>query len=108
MPRRRKRVKPPEQLEEHLKKHLKTDWVRVLRVGKQTYSKYSMGYAVALIPKVVRGVMTDELIPALIRYNTETGFTTQLIPLDPDVIDPLIELIREGYREALRRSLTPK
>ena len=108
MPRRRKRVKPPEQLEEHLKKHLKTDWVRVLRIGKQTYSKYSMGYAVALIPKVVRGVVTDEVIPALVRFNTETGFTTQLIPLDPDVIDPLIELIREGYREALRRSLTPK
>ena len=108
MPRRRKRVRRPEDLEAHLKKYLRTDYVKVLRIGKQTYSKYSMGYAIALVPKVTRGVVTDELIPALVRFNTETGFTTQLIPLDPDVIDPLIELIREGYREALRRSLTPK
>ena len=108
MPRRRKRVKRPEELEEHLRKYLRTDWVRVLRIGDETYSKYSMGYAVALVPKVVRGVITDELIPALIRYNTETGFTTQMIPLDPDVIDPLIELIKRGYREALKRSLTPR
>jgi len=109
MPRRRgKARRSPEELEEHLRQRLKTDWVRVLRSGNDAYSKHGMGYAIALVPRVARGIETNEYVPALIRFSTGTGFVTHLIPLDLEAVVQLLSLLEEAYREALRRSLGGK
>jgi len=109
MPRRKgKARRPPEELEEHLKQRLKTDWVRVLRSGDGAYSKHGMGYAVALVPRVARGVVTNEVVPALVRFSTGTGFVTHLIPLDLEATPSLLSLLEEAYKEALKRTLGGK
>lgn len=104
---RRKREKlDTRTLEERLRANLKAHWVKILEVNGKVYSKYGMGYAVALVPRRVGGVVTGEPVPALVRFNTETGFTTQVIPIDPAVARCLTALVLEAVEE-LRARATP-
>jgi len=86
----------PEELERQLKDFLKADWVKVLRDDDKAYSKYDMGYAVAILPRRVRGRILRQKVVALVRINTRKFGVMAVIPIDPEVIDKLHELVKEA------------
>jgi len=108
VPRRGARKLSPEEIEETLKSKLGAVWVKVIREGDAAFSRYGMGYAVLVVPRVVRGVVTKELVPAIARVNVETGFATNLLPVDPSVVDYIADLLKTAAREALIGMLSPK
>jgi len=108
VPRRGSRKLSPGEIEENLKSKLGAVWAHVVREGDAAFSRYGMGYAVVVVPRVVRGVVTKELVPAIARVNVETGFATNLVPVDPGVVDSIAELLKTAAREALIRTLSPK
>ncbi|RLE85119.1 MAG: hypothetical protein DRJ67_09410 [Thermoprotei archaeon] len=91
-----------EELETQLREFLKAEWVRVLEEDGEPYSKYDMGYAVAILPRRVRGRVLRQKVVALVRINTRKFGVMAVIPIDPEVIDKLHELVREAEEERIR------
>lgn len=81
-----------EELEKRIKEFFKADWAKVLEVNGRPYSRFKMGYAVA----VVHHNKTGEHVPILVRVNPYSGSITSVILIERPALDNIIELIREA------------
>jgi len=102
------------ELEKKLKEFLKAESVTVLSVNGKPYSRFKMGYAVA----IVKHNKTGEYVPMLLRMNVHSGSVTSVMLLErdilPDILEALlntekeIEKLEKKRQEQIRREIQQK
>jgi len=83
------------ELEKKLKEFLKAESVTVLSVNGKPYSRFKMGYAVA----IVKHNKTGEYVPMLLRMNVYSGSVTSVMLLERDILPDILETLLNAEKE---------
>jgi len=83
------------ELEKKLKEFLKAESVTVLSVNGKPYSRFKMGYAVA----IVKHNKTGEYVPMIVRMNVYSGSVTSVMLLERDILPDILETLLNTEKE---------
>lgn len=98
-PRPKKKKIKAEEVEEKLKEILGIEHVYILSEGDEVYRKYDMGYAIAIVKRRFRGQTLNKLVPALVRFNVKQFRINAIVPLEPEAIKPLFDLVNKAMEK---------